>query len=80
MYKVVFTMRESGALAAEEERHEFYFQFETDANNFYDDLENFIKEKFGEKYYVVFKSKPEKSSPIDVHGYDVKTKSLYKIY
>lgn len=77
MYRVIFTTRESGSYAYEEERHEFYFRSETDANNFYNDLENFIDKAFEGNCYVVYKAKPEKTCPVELHGYDVENKRLY---
>lgn len=79
MFKVAFVIRDHGSYAYEEEKHEFCFDLEKDANTFYDDLENFIEERTGGDSYVVSKSKPEKLNDIVLYRYDPHVKRLCRI-
>lgn len=79
MFVVAFVTRGSGTYLIGEERHVVYFESETDANAFYDDLENFIDKKTEELAYVVSKSKPEKLNDIVLYGYDPSIHSLYRV-
>lgn len=79
MFKVVFVTRDYGSYAYEEEKHEFCFDLEKDANAFYDDLENFIEERTGGDSYVVSKSKPEKLNDLVLYRYDPSAKRLCRI-
>lgn len=79
MYKVAFTMRDSDSYACEEERHEFYFATEKDANAFYDDLENFVIERTGGYFHMDQKFKPEKMNDIVLYGYDPSIHRLYRV-
>ena len=79
MYKVRFVTRDHGSYAYETDVNEVYFQTETDANTFYDDLENFIEKAFEGMSYVESKSKPEKLNNITLCGYDPSIKRLYRI-
>lgn len=79
MFKVAFVTRDYGSYAYEEEKHEFCFDLEKDANAFYDDLENFIEERTGGDSYVVSKSKPEKLNDLVLYRYDPDAKRLCRI-
>lgn len=79
MFKVTFVTRDFGSYAYEEDRHEYCFATEEDANTFYEDLENFIDERTESNSYVVCKSKPEKLDAIQLYKYDSEAKRLYHI-